>query len=566
MATDNTAQGPPYSLLVRVSETSLGIEKKLQKYFQNTSKSGGGKCKVRVGPTSGSFWIDFNRKQAKDAVIAKRNHSVAVSDTLHVKVFLETKEEKEEKVPEETKSNILEIKHISSRTVAISKELPDERHPDEVRALIPSNFFLQKIFLHVEAQLTFKLSRDQKEIIFTLCPDIKIEGGHDGPERVIGEFEDIEKIYRYLSDTMLGHDRKEDYSYSASASEIEEPMPNECNSLVLYSNPKRADEDLDLLSVPAHLYEYFKYFFAETLDRIEVEHEVRIKSALVYPSGNVSLDFETNRMWDKEAAKEAFTRTFQREIQNMTQKDVSVSENKLVLDMQKTLSDMFQNLHIKADDKDLVLWGDQKEVYEAQKFIEQNYNKKSGEAAASAKKNTGIEVDTAHWRVLGQEIREIEKTYFTVMELVHKPKTKKTLILFKPKDKDLDLSAHAYEDFNDIFQMLLPQIVTEVAILKPIDLKRKCWLEKTFFENLEKKHPHVIVEWNERELTLTGLPKYIEKAMKYVKKYFTVQSPVQKKEEQSPVQQKEEQNAVQQKEEQSAVQQKEEPALSLAEN
>nr|XP_020833867.1 E3 ubiquitin-protein ligase DTX3L-like [Phascolarctos cinereus] len=443
MATDGAADGPPYRLLVWVSEIHLGIEKKLQKYFQNTSKSGGGKCKVKVGPNSSSFWIEFSKKQAKDGVLAKKDHSVAVSDGVNVKIFLEKNEDPDG-------NNILEIKQFPTLTQSEPKELPIEKSPEEIRALIPSNFFTQKIFLHVEAQLTFKLSREQKEIIITICPEIKIEGGFDGPERVVGDFEDIEKIYRFLCDTMLGNDQKDDFSDSASGSEIEEIMPNDSNSLVLYSNPKtRPDEELDLLSVPSHLYEYFKYFFAETLDRIEIEHQVRIKSALVYPTGNVSLDFETNKAWDRDAAQEAFTRTFQREIQNVVHKDVHFTDNKVVLDMQKTLTDMFQNLHIKAEEKDLVLWGNPKEILEAQQYIEENYSSKQPEEPAVPENvNTGIEVDTAHWRVLGQEIREIEKTYYTVMELVHKSKTQKTLIVFKPKDKDLDLSAHAYEEFH----------------------------------------------------------------------------------------------------------------------
>ncbi|XP_074056587.1 E3 ubiquitin-protein ligase DTX3L-like [Macrotis lagotis] len=525
MATDSTAHSPPYRVLIRVSESCPGMQKKLQKYFQNPWKSGGGKCKVKAGPTEGTYWVEFYKKQAKEGVIAKRDHSVPVSDTKHVNVFIETNEDPGE-------NNTLEISQLSPQTQSLPKEFPDKKQPEEGGAASASNSSKQKVFLQVEAQLSFKLSKEQREIITNLCPNIKIEGGHDGPEKVIGDYEDIEKIYHFLRDKVEGNDQKEDIPDSVSPSKTEEIAPNECRSLVLYSKPQIIpEEDSNLITIPPHMYEYFKDIFSQTINRIENEHQVHIRSALVYPTGNVSLDVETSKAWTQEEAQEAFIKAFQAEIQNVNQKEVHFTDDKVVLGMQKTLSDKFQNLHIEAEEKDLILWGNTEDILEAQHFIEASCfsQKQPGQSMVSQNVKNGIEVDTLHWRLLGQEFREIEKTYHTVMELIHKTKTQKTLVIFKPKDKDIDLSAHAYEDFADIFQMLVPQIVKEVVILKPLDQKKKCWLEKTFYENLERKHSHVNFEWNEQELTLTGLPKYLEKAMKYIKRYFSVEVPAQQK-------------------------------------
>uniref|UniRef100_A0A4X2LVA1 E3 ubiquitin-protein ligase n=2 Tax=Vombatus ursinus TaxID=29139 RepID=A0A4X2LVA1_VOMUR len=527
MATGSTSHSPLYRVLVRVSESYPRMERKLQKYFQNPWRSGGGKCKVKVGPTEGTFWVEFYKRKAQEGVIARKDHSVAVSDTTYVNVYIETNENPGE-------NNTLEISQLSSQTQSLPKESPDENHPDEGGAASSSNSIIQKVFLHVAAQLNFNLSDEQREKIINLCPNLIIDGGYDGPERVIGDYEDVEKAHRFLSDSVLGNYKKEDFSHSASAREVEQIMANDCDNPILHSNPEHmTEEESDLISVPSHLYEYFKYFFAGTLDKIESEHQVRIQSTLAYPTGNVCLDFETSNSGDRKAAQEAFIREFQREIQNVTRHDVHFTDNKLALDVQKTLTDMFQNLHIKAEGKVLILWGNPQDILGAQHFIESNFSRKQpleSMASQNMMKNE-IEVDTTHLRLLRQEIREIEKKYDIAVELVNIPQTQKTLVAFKPKDKGLGLSAFAHEDFVDVFQKLLRQIVKEVVILKPLDQDRNGWPEKTFFEDFERRYPHVNLEWNGQEMTLTGLPKYIAEARKYVKRYLSMEDPSQQRQE-----------------------------------
>ncbi|XP_068959753.1 E3 ubiquitin-protein ligase DTX3L-like [Petaurus breviceps papuanus] len=521
MATASTAHSPPYRVLIRVSEIYPRMERKLQKYFQNPWRSGGGKCKVKLGPTEGTFWVEFYKKQAKEGVIARRDHSVAVTDTAHVDVFIEANEDPDE-------NNTLEKSQLSSQTQALPKESPDEKNPNAGGAASSSNSFTQKVFLYVEAQLNVKLSKEQREKIISLCPNLRVDGGHDGPEKMIGDYEDIEKVHRFLSDGVLVKDQKENFSHSASARKIEQVMPKDSDNPVPHSNPKQvAEEESNFITVPLYLYEYFKYFFAGTMDRIESEHQVRITSNVAYPTGNVCLGFETSKSEDRKAAQEAFIRAFQREIQNVTRHDVHFTDNKLALDVQKTLSEMFKGLRIKAEGKVLILWGSPQVILGAQHFIEANFSRKQPlemMASQNVIKN-GIEVDTAPLRLLYQEFREIEMKYDTVMELMNSPQTRKTLIVFKPKDKGLDLSVHAYENFIDLFQMLLPQIAKEVVTLKPFNQERKCWPDRAFFEDFERKNPYVSLEWNEQELILTGLAKYLAEATKYVKRYFGIEGP-----------------------------------------
>ncbi|KAM8966014.1 E3 ubiquitin-protein ligase DTX3L-like [Sarcophilus harrisii] len=523
MATGSLAHSPLYRVLVRVSESYSGIERKLQKYFQNPWRSGGGKCKVKPGPREGTFWVEFYKRQAKEGVIAKRDHSVAISATSNVSIFVETNENAGE-------SNSLDISQLSFQTPSLPKESPDEKHPEEGGAT--SSKKLQKIFLHLEAQMNFKLSKEQKEKIINLCPNLRIEGSHDGTETLIGNYQDIEKINRFLNEKMLGSDQKEEFPHSASAREVEHKMPSDYDNPIPHSNPKRrAAEESDLISIPSHLYEYFKYFFAETLDRIEREHQVHIKNTVAYPTGNVCLDFKTSKSGDRKAAKEAFTRAFQREIQNVTHQVVHFTNEKLAPEAQKTLTDMFKKIYSKVEGKTIILLGHRKDVLEAQHFTEANFSCKQPPKimVAQNKMKNGIEIETVHFRLLHQEIREIEKKYDTVMDLINKPKTRKTLIVFKPKHKNLDLCSHAYEEFTDVFQMLVSQIVKEVIVLKSLIQDKKGWKEKTFLKDVERNHPQVNLDWNGQELALTGLPKYLAEAMKYIKRYFSVEGPSQQR-------------------------------------
>ncbi|XP_036595759.1 E3 ubiquitin-protein ligase DTX3L-like [Trichosurus vulpecula] len=518
MATGSLAHSPLYQILVRVSENYVGMERKLQKYFQNPSRSGGGKCKVKAGPREGTFWVEFYKRQAKEGVIAKGDHSLVVGAGSHVNIYLETNDD--------LGDNILEPDQLSSQTQSLPEEFPDEKHPDEGGAASASDSSTPKIFLQVRARLNFKLSKEQREKILKLCPNVKIEGGQDGPEKVIGDFEDIKKIYQFLSERMLEND-------SASARENEPVTPNDCDSATAQTNPKRkTEEESDVISVPSRLYDYFKYFFAETLDRIQSEYQVRIKGTMSYTTGNVSLDFETNKSWDRRAAQEAFARAFQREVKNVIHKELHFADHKLVLEVQKILADMFKSLRVKAEGKLLVLCGSPQDLLGAQHFIEANFTRKQPLEMMlyqNTMKNE-VEVDTVYLRLLRQEVKDIEKTYDTVMELVNRPQIRRTLVIFKPKHKDIDLSAHAYEDFIEIFQMLLAEIVKEVVILKPLNQEKKCRPEKSFFEEFERKHPYVNLEWYEQELTLTGLPKYLAKAMKYVKRHFSIEIPAQQRE------------------------------------
>uniref|UniRef100_F6PUL4 E3 ubiquitin-protein ligase n=1 Tax=Monodelphis domestica TaxID=13616 RepID=F6PUL4_MONDO len=522
MATGGSAHGPPWRVLVRVSENCSGLEKKLEKYFQSSKKSGGGECKVKAGPSEGTFWVEFLESQAKERVMEKRDHIVELSTMSHVKVFLEANENPVVK-------NTLEMSQLSSQPQSLRKEFSDENHPDEGGAPISPKPFIQKIFLHVEAHFNSNLlSKELRKKMTNLCPNLKIERGRDGIEKVSGDFQDIEKIYEFLSENILSNDQKEDLPHSASRREIEQIIPNDWDSHITQSNPKhRTEEEPELITVPSDLYQYFKHVFADTLDEIEKEHKVHIKSTLAYP--NVNLDFETSKPGNRKEAQEAFIRAFQTEIQNVTCKEVCFEDDKLALEAQRILTDKFKKLHLNAKGKFLILRGNLENILAAQDFIEKNSSHKQSvqiRVSRNMLKN-GIEVDRVCLYLLQQELTKIEKKFDISVEFVNDPLSQKVLLVFKPKDNGLDLSVHAYKYFTGAFQMVLPQIVKKVVSLKPLDKERKKCVEKIFFDDLKTKHPHVGLEWNGRELTLAGLPRHIGEAMGYIENHFRIEDPAQ---------------------------------------
>ncbi|XP_036599992.1 protein mono-ADP-ribosyltransferase PARP14-like [Trichosurus vulpecula] len=76
MATGGSTHSPPHRVLVQVSKSCSGLERKLQKYFQSPRKSGGGECTVKAGPTEGTFWVEFLEREVRQRVLERENHEL----------------------------------------------------------------------------------------------------------------------------------------------------------------------------------------------------------------------------------------------------------------------------------------------------------------------------------------------------------------------------------------------------------------------------------------------------------------------------------------------------------
>ncbi|XP_014685043.2 E3 ubiquitin-protein ligase DTX3L isoform X2 [Equus asinus] len=501
--------GPPSPLLVRVSEPGSRLHRKLEKYFQSR-ESGGGECTVRLSDrsTQDTFVVEFRERAAKEGVLKKGEHQIVV-DSKCVTIFLEPTEKPIEKNPRPRMSSLTQ----SREGVRFGEKHPHEEHiPNAVDSCV------QKIFLAVTADLNCNLfSKEQREHITTLCPSVRRMEGHDGIEKVCGDFSDIEKIHHFLSEQLLQSEQK--CESSTLTKERDPLLQGVWNSCVSPSEPtNRLEEESKRCEVPLPFFEYFKYNFPHKIDSIERRFHVEIK-VQESSSDMVYLDFISSQSDDSEAARDYFASEFQKMVPTLGQERVPFADSKQANRIKQELNRQFTKLCIKEKGGELTLLGTQDDVSAAKHFlahqIPESWVKAPVKISTSGCWMNGIEVDTIYYKLLEaellQEMSEIEKKYNTKSKVLGK-----TRILFEPKDKELDLSVHAYASFIDAYQHFSCQLMREVLALKLLGKERKHLHGTSFADEFKKKHPHVDFVLNQESMTLIGLPNHLAKAKQYV--------------------------------------------------
>lgn len=375
-----------------------------------------------------------------------------------------------------------------------------------------------QIFLAVTADLNCNLfSKEQREHITTLCPSVRRMEGHDGIEKVCGDFSDIEKIHHFLSEQLLQSEQK--CESSTLTKERDPLLQGVWNSCVSPSEPTtRLEEESKRCEVPLPFFECFKYNFPHKIDSIERRFHVEIK-AQESSSDMVYLDFISSQSDDSEAACDYFTSEFQKMVPTLGQERVPFADSKQANRIKQELNRQFTKLCIKEKGGELTLLGTQDDVSAAKHFLAHQIPESRVKAPVKISTSgcwmNGIEVDTVHYKLLEaellQEMSEIEKKYNTKSKVLGK-----TRILFEPKDKELDLSVHAYASFIDAYQHFSCQLMREVLALKPLGKERKHLHGTSFADEFKKKHPHVDFVLNQESMTLIGLPNHLAKAKQYV--------------------------------------------------
>ncbi|XP_036204228.1 E3 ubiquitin-protein ligase DTX3L-like isoform X1 [Myotis myotis] len=503
MASSNPS--PPSPLLVRVSEPGLNLRRKLEGYFQSR-QSRGGECTIRdLG--DGAFRVEFLDRAAKKGVLEKGEHQITVDDKL-VTIFLERTENSVEK------NGMSQVQTQSQEGARSGEKHPNEEHiPNSVDSCV------QKIFLSVTADLNCSLfSKEQREHITTLCPNVRKMEGSDGIEKVCGDFRDIEKIHGFLSEQLLKSEQKQE---SAPLTTEKEPLhQQDLKSRVSPSEPRTKSEGKGSYTVPLPLFEYFKNTYPEKINSIEKRFGVKIKSQESSPN-MVSVYFTSSQSGDLRAAEETFVSEFQKSIGNMEQECVALADKKQANNVNQGFYHQLKKFFIKENERELPLPGTQDDITAAGHFlapqISESLVKVPVKILPPACMMNGIEVDTAHYKFLEaellQEISEIEKKYNTQSKILGKGD--KTCILFEPKDKEVDLSVHAYASFVDAYQHVSCQLMREVV---PLAKERKDLYGIKFADNFKKRHPGVDFVLTQGSVTFIGLPNHIAKAKQYVLK------------------------------------------------
>ncbi|XP_020142745.1 E3 ubiquitin-protein ligase DTX3L [Microcebus murinus] len=501
---------PPSPLLVRLSETVRRGRRGLEMYFQSQA-SGGGECIVRqVGHSApDTFQVEFRERAAKEGVLKKGKHETRIDDKL-VTIFLEPAENPVENTRP----------RISSLTQSQAGAQSGEKHPAEGHIPNAVDSCVQKIFLTVTADLNCNLfSKEQRAHVATLCPNIKKMEGHNGIEKVCGDFQDIEKIYHFLSEQFLESEQKHESS-SLQTERKKALSEQDWDSYIFPSELEtKSEEKSNCFEVPLPFFEYFKFTRPDKIDSIEKRFSINIKIQESSPN-MVSIDFTTSQSGDLEAARESFVSEFQKSTELLKQECISIADSKQANKIKQELNHQFTKLLIKEKGRELTLLGTQDDISAAKQKISEALVKAPVRIVTHSHRLNGIEVDTPHYKVLEagllQEISEIEKRYDTTSKVT--VKSQKTCILFEPKDKQVDLSVHAYESFIDAFQYASCQLMREDISLKSLSKVRKLLHRTKFTDDLKKRHPHICFSLGKESLMLIGLPNHLEKAKQYVLK------------------------------------------------
>lgn len=380
-----------------------------------------------------------------------------------------------------------------------------------------------KIFHTVTADLNCNLfSKEQREHIATLCPNVKKSEGYNGIETVCGDFKDIEKIHDFLNEQLLKSEQK--HESSPLRTERETIYQQDQNRCVSSFDPNtRSEEKSYHCEVPLPLFEYSKYTekYPEKIDSEEKGFGVKIKSQESSPN-SVSADFTSGHSGNLGAAQESFISETQKSVGTLQQERVALADSKQA--NKQELNHQFTKLYVEEHGGELTLHGTQDNILAAKHIPASHISESLVKAPVTISNLRGItrrlEIDTAHYKLLEaelvQEISEIEKRYGVQSKVLGE--SRKIRILFEPKDKELDLSMHAYASFIDAYQYVSCQLMTEFLSLKTLDKGRMHLSGTRFTDDFSKRYPDVHFVLNQESVTLIGLPNPLAKAKQYLLK------------------------------------------------
>ncbi|NXX66942.1 DTX3L ligase, partial [Spizella passerina] len=436
-------------LLVRVSPAPGAANKaiyKLQTYFQSEKRSGGGECTVRLGPETGTYWVDFYKEEDRKRVESRSKHTLELDARWYEIVILPGE-------GDPGKSRVTAHASASHSKGTAGPSLPQQqqqRRDNGGYGATAKEDLTKKIFLTVSATLnTSMFTEDQREKITILCPNLKREGspGVDGSEKLTGDFTDIEKAYHYFEDILAGKDPNHDFSHS------------ECKNGLKDENGLNTEETVEFTVVTA-LYEYFIHTHKEEIEELQERFGVCIRSkgqdehnTFIYISSSQSPTL-------LQEASDSFIRMFQEATKDLTQEKVPITKIDTLEETIVELNKKFRNLLAKEEGNQLLLRGPRSEILAAQIFLagegENNQAEKNMKISSQwYKYRDGIEVDASVFKlletILSKEIGNINSKFDTLVEIKERSYGQKAII-FRPKSETSDMSSHATESFISAFQ------------------------------------------------------------------------------------------------------------------
>ncbi|NXD82844.1 DTX3L ligase, partial [Halcyon senegalensis] len=510
---------PP--LLVRLSPAPDAGEKlmfKLQSYFQSAKRSGGGECEVRERPEPGTYWVHFQEERAKKSVESRTDHVLEVSGR-RLKILIQAGER-------EPSKSLLAEQACPSHSSPPSPSPPQREqqaakgHGDKARDIT------KKIFLTVSATLnTSMFTEQERQKITIICPNLKREGNPDidGSEKLTGDFTDIEKAYHYFKDILAGNGPNRGVSHSESKNSLKDE-----NGLT--------PEEINELTVPSGLYEYFSHACQEQIKALHKRFGVCIKSKDDY-NGTTSICLTSDRSPASiQDANDFFIRTFQKSVENLKQEKIPLANSYTLTETIMKLNARFSNLLAKEEGNHLLLRGPANDILAAKNFLaeqgENSHAEKNMKISSELYKyRNGIEVDVSVFKlletILNKEIEDIKDKFDTVIEKKDSSYGQKKIIIFRPRNKSSDMSSHAAESFINAFQSA-SAMVREKLIISKLSEDQKKRLNM-LLNGKQLEDLHVKLQKRGDKLFLSGLPNHLSAAENHIMNFLITEDSTQTK-------------------------------------
>lgn len=361
------------------------------------------------------------------------------------------------------------------------------------------------------------LPKEARDEVISLFPTLKTDSDTNerGIEKVTGDYEEVEKLFRYLERRFGCFPGGREVLQPASQNGLEER-----DVAIGEEHYQEGESDMQ---VPPAILEYFYIICQEQVNELEQKFNVKLLKKGSGSSGMMSVQFIGTPAGSPNGIKKAqqvFVESIQKLASDLTQEKIPFPDSQHCTEAQAKLNTCCKKVLVKRQNDTLIICGPAREIAAA-KELEEVKVVGFPKRLALRLTNAGIEVDADVFELLEpglvKEIEAINQKYDTVMEKKTYLSNRKVLIHFKSrKEKNPDRLQQVHESFCIAYERAFKTPMEKVIPL-PLSVDQKRRLQK---ENLR-------VQFKEAKegLIITGYPEYMCVFEKHIKKFLNENDP-----------------------------------------
>ncbi|KAJ6665456.1 hypothetical protein lerEdw1_003297 [Lerista edwardsae] len=390
--------------------------------------------------------------------------------------------------------------------------------------------FLFQIFLSVTATLnTDLLPKEARDEVIRLFPTLKTDGDTNerGIEKVTGEYDEVEKLFRYL-ETHLGR-------FQGCREVLQPTSQNGLEERDVDVGQEHYQEGESDMQVPPAILEYFCVICQEQVNELEQTFQVQLVKKGGGSSGMTTVRFIGTPAGNPNGIKKAqqvFVESIQKLASDLTQKKIPFPDSQHCSEAQARLNTCCKKVLVERQKDTLIICGPAEEMAAAKELLEEMKAAGFPKRLAFRALKAGIEVDADIFELLepglAEEVEAINQKYDTVMEKKTYLNNRKVLIHFKPRnEKNPRRLQQAYESFCTAYEKAFKTPMEKVIPLQlSVDQKRR----------LQKENPTVRLKEAKEGLIIIGYPEHVCVSEKYIKKFLNENDPAVPADQPAPIQ------------------------------